>query len=110
MAAEGDQSARVLLVEADPRAAEVIDQALRQRWGDRVSLTQVQNGQDAAENLRERGASCVLLSLDSPDPDALDALEQIHEAAPEVAVVVLAERADEDQAVAAIARGAQDYL
>ena len=52
----------------------------------------------------------MLLDLNLPDAEGLDALLRLREAAPELAVLVLTGLADEGRGVEAVAAGAQDYL
>ena len=53
---------------------------------------------DATHELPEHAASCVLLDLSEHD-DRIAAVEQLRTAAPDVPIIALAERADEDEAV-----------
>jgi diguanylate cyclase (GGDEF)-like protein len=106
----GSGPIRVLLVQDDPRAAMVIGEMLRAAWSQGLVIAHAQRLTDAARELIDHGASCVLLSVGSGSADALDPLHHLRSAAPEVPIVVLADRADEDLGLAAVKAGAQDYL
>ena len=101
---------RILLVEDDPRAALLIGEMLRMIWPEGLVLAHTERLGDATQELLERGASCVILDLSIPGADQPGSIEQVRRASPEVPIVVLAERADEEEAVRAIRAGAQDYL
>jgi diguanylate cyclase (GGDEF)-like protein len=105
-----ESRARVLLVEDDPRAATLTVEMLRTSWPDGLVLAHVQRPGDATEELLERGASCVLLALSRDRGRPLAALEQLHTVAPEVAILVLLPEDDDDLALEAVNRGAQDCL
>ncbi len=104
------ESARILLVEADPRAALIIGEMLRTAWPEALVLSHTERLSDATQELLDRGATCVLLDLSLPDTNELSSLEQVRTAAPDVPIVVLADRAEEATALLAIRAGAQDYL
>jgi DNA-binding NarL/FixJ family response regulator len=53
---------------------------------------------------------CVLLDLNLPDANGIDALERIGKAGPAIPIVVLTGLNDEHFGVSAVASGAQDYL
>ncbi|MDA8297355.1 MAG: SpoIIE family protein phosphatase [Actinomycetota bacterium] len=99
---------RVLLVEDDPGDALLTTELL----GEAAHPFAVRSASKLSEALEHLhgGVECVLLDLGLPDATGLDALDQILTAAPGVAVIVLTGRADHDLALAAVARGAQDYL
>ena len=101
--------ARVLLVEHDPRTALLIAEMLRAAWPAGLVLTQTGSLADAAQELIDHGATCVLLGL-TREPAPLDALDQLTAAVPHVPIIVLAERADDDFGVDAVRAGAQDVL
>jgi diguanylate cyclase (GGDEF)-like protein len=101
---------RILLVEDDPRAALLLGEMLRMTWTDGLVLAHTERLADATQELLERGASCVLLDLSIPGADQPGSIEAIRRAAPDVPIVVLAERVDEEEAIRAIRAGAQDYL
>jgi diguanylate cyclase (GGDEF)-like protein len=103
-------TARILLVEDDPRAALLIGEMLRATWVQGLVLAHTELLKDATQELCDRGANCVLLDLSLPGVDEIGSIEQIRSAAPEIPIVVLTERADEAQALLAIRAGAQDYL
>jgi PAS domain S-box-containing protein len=60
--------------------------------------------------LEAGGIDVVLLDLWLPDSNGLDTFAAVHAHSPGVPVVVLSGRADETLALAAVQRGAQDYL
>jgi diguanylate cyclase (GGDEF)-like protein len=101
---------RVLLVEDDPREATLIREMLRSMWAEGLVFSHVERLADATRELLDHGASCVLLDLSLPDADGLVALEHIHTSAPDAPIVVLAGDGDEELAVRAVQRGAQDCL
>jgi PAS domain S-box-containing protein len=55
-------------------------------------------------------ADVVLLDLVLSDAKGLEAFDRIHESVPQMPVIVLSERDDEDLALRAVQRGAADYL
>jgi serine phosphatase RsbU (regulator of sigma subunit) len=103
-----DEAISVLLVEDDPGDA-LLTRELLDGSGFMFSVRPAKRLADAMSYLRS-GVDCVLLDLGLPDAGGLDALDGILNAAPGTAVIVLTGRADRDLALAAVARGAQDYL
>jgi DNA-binding NarL/FixJ family response regulator len=99
----------VVLIEDDPGDTVLFEVAL----GDADPLLHVfsRPDLDGIEPLVERhGAACVVLDLGLPGFVGFEALERLVSLQPEVAVVVLTGWGDEDAGIAAVARGAQDYL
>jgi diguanylate cyclase (GGDEF)-like protein len=101
--------ARVLLVEEDPRSAMKIVEMLRAVWSQGLLITHAQHVADASQELLERGATCVLLSLPRERSEPLHALAQLSASAPSTPIIVLSEYGDE-LGVEAVRLGAQDYL
>jgi serine phosphatase RsbU (regulator of sigma subunit) len=99
---------RVLLVEDDDGDALIVEEELE--------LSGARVGVDRARTLAHASAAdlarfdCVLLDLNLPDAEGLQALRELRTLAPRVAVVVLTGLDDERRGVEAVAAGAQDYL
>lgn len=62
------------------------------------------------ELLKNGGIDVVLLDLELPDGQGLSTFEKVHAAAAGVPVIVLTGHDDDDLAVEAVQKGAQDYL
>ena len=99
---------RVLLVEDDDGDALIVEEEL-ELSGAEVDLERRRTLAEAI-GTGLMGFDCVLLDLNLPDAEGLDALLRLREAAPELAVLVLTGLADEERGVEAVAAGAQDYL
>lgn len=65
---------------------------------------------DALERIGQGGIDVVLLDLSLPDSEGIDACIAVHEQSSAVPTVVLTGLDDEDLAIEAVKRGAQDYL
>jgi diguanylate cyclase (GGDEF)-like protein len=100
--------ARVLLVEDDARSAMELGEMLRAVFSRGLVVTHTSDVADAAQELADHGATCVL--LDVRQTAALDALAQLSAAAPTTPIIVLAGADDEQSGVAAVRAGAQDFL
>ena len=101
---------RILLIEGDPHTALLIGEMLRATWPEGLALAHAQGLGDATQELLDHGATCVLLDLSLLGSDQLGLIEHVRTAAPDVPILVLAERADEEMELGAIRAGAQDYL
>jgi len=101
-------SVSVLLVEDDPGDA-LLTRELLDGSGFAFDVQVARLLSDALVALAD-GVDCVLLDLELPDARGLEALDEILAGAGKAAVIVLTGRADRDLALAAVARGAQDYL
>lgn len=103
------KAARVLLVQEDPRAALMLGDMLRAVWTRGLVVSHTQHVVDAAQELADHGATCVL--LDVPAEQApLSALEELAAASPSTPIIVLSEEADDEFGIAAVKAGAQDHL
>jgi diguanylate cyclase (GGDEF)-like protein len=101
---------RVLLIEDDPRAADVIGEMLHAGWPTGLVLAQADQLADATRELLERGACSVVLDLSVAGLDGMNALDQVRTAAPDAPLIVLADEPDDRRALAALRGGAQDFL
>jgi diguanylate cyclase (GGDEF)-like protein len=100
----------VLLVEDDPRAAMLIGEMLRAAWTEGLVVAHAQRLSDAGRELREHGATCVLLDIAGKGDAPLTPLEQLRSAAPDVPIIVLSLDGSEELGIAAVTAGAQDFL
>ncbi len=101
---------RVLLVEDSPGDARLLREAVRTAPGVQVELVWANTLQGGLQHLDTENIDLVLLDLGLPDSHGLDTFLAVRDAAPQTAVVVLSGMADEDLALQAVHRGAQDYL
>ncbi len=106
----GATPTRVLLAQQDPRTAMLIGEMLRAVWTRGLIITHAGHVPEAAQELRDHGATCVLLEVSGEGPDPLAALEQLATACPDVPIIVLSERAGEEFGLTAVKAGAQDFL
>ncbi|HEU5002047.1 MAG TPA: diguanylate cyclase [Actinomycetota bacterium] len=98
---------RVLLVEDSDEHAALVAASLQQVS---FELCRVNDLRAARSALAGERFVCILLDLSLPDGEGLESLTQVLALAPGIPVVVLTSRDDEALAVAAVQRGAQDYV
>jgi signal transduction histidine kinase len=101
---------RVLLVEDDEDDAFLLQRALNKAAPGQFNMERVGTLEAARRALVTNSFHVVLSDLSLPDSRGFDTFERIHEADPEVAVVVLTGNDDERLVVRALNEGAQDYL
>jgi len=101
---------RVLLVEDNPADVLFLREALEQDALAVYDLTVVESLAEALDSLKKQKFEAILLDLGLPDSQGLPTFLQLHQAAPELPVVVLSALDDEDVARQALQMGAQDYL
>jgi PAS domain S-box-containing protein len=100
----------VLLVEDSPVDALLVGEALAADPLDRFVVAAVATLAEGLALLAARTFDVVLLDLGLPDSLGLATFEAVHAAAPDVPVVVFSGNLDAREAVAAVQRGAQDYV
>jgi len=100
----------ILLAEDSATAARALVSALDDEGGTRFRLTHADSLDQALARLAESDFDLVLLDLGLSDSWGLETLEALLARRPEVPVVVLTGSDDEELAVRAVQRGAQDYL
>jgi diguanylate cyclase (GGDEF)-like protein len=100
----------IVLVAGDARAAGWIGEMLAATWHRQLRLVPVEHPSEAARELADQPSAWVLLDLASFYADRIGLITQIRTAAPQVPIVVVVDHEDEDEGVAAIRAGAQDYL
>lgn len=103
------QTLSLLLVE-DDRADAVLVQELIAEAVDDISMVWAQSMAHAERALESTRPDCVLLDLNLPDANGMDALDRIAKNDVTVPIVVLTGLNDEYFGASAVAAGAQDYL
>ncbi len=101
----------LLLVEDDPSDCHFLKQALSdcsEIMNFDVETTQ--NLSETLESLNSRDFDIILLDMELPDSSGIDTVEKIHSKSPHTPVLVITEPLDEETAVEAIKKGADDYL
>lgn len=108
-------SIRVLLIEDDPHDTRFIEKLLEESpssptTGQRYEILSVSRLEAALERLSDERFDVILLDLNLPDSSGLSSLETVMSTAVDVPVVVITGIDDEETAVRALEKGAQDYL
>jgi PAS domain S-box-containing protein len=105
--AEPARKARILIVDDEPRMC----QSLRELLADQgCQLETAGSGREALRRLAEGGYELVLLDLVLPDVSGQDVLSFIREHHPELLTIVISGVTSIDAAVAALQRGAYDFI
>jgi len=99
---------RVLVVEDDPSILEVISFALRIGWPD-ATVTRTHLGAEGIEMVETERPDIVLLALELPDMDGLDALSEIRSFS-DVPLIIVSVRGGEMDRVRGLDLGADDYM
>jgi DNA-binding NtrC family response regulator len=100
----------VLLIEDDDDDALLIQKALAGAMKVPYVLRHVDGLSRGMECLAGGGIDVVLLDLGLPDGRGLSTFSVLHKQSPDVPVIVLTGHDDEELAIEAVQKGAQDYL
>jgi diguanylate cyclase (GGDEF)-like protein len=100
----------IVIVGADPHTAGWIGDMLIATWHCELRFVPVQLAADAAREVLDHPDAWVLLDLASFYADRIGLIAQVRTVAPGVPIVVVAERDDEPEGLAAIQAGAMEYL
>ncbi len=99
----------VLLVEDDRADALLVEELIADSAVD-ITFAWAQSISDAEQQLARDRPDCVLLDLNLPDANGIDAVQRIGKREPSIPIVVLTGLNDEHFGISAVASGAQDYL
>lgn len=99
----------VLLVEDDRADALLVEELIADAAVD-VDFAWAPSISDAERALVANRPDCVLLDLNLPDADGIDALQRVSRCGPSIPIIVLTGLNDEHFGISAVASGAQDYL
>jgi DNA-binding NtrC family response regulator len=100
----------ILVVEDNPADIDLMREALPETGLVQFQIESVPRLSDAIARLAAGGIDIALTDLGLPDSQGLATFRKLHEAAPNMAIIVLTGNDDQELAVAAVREGAQDYL
>lgn len=101
---------KVLQIEDNAADARLVKELLNETAQGAVELTVAERLSLGLEILRSTPYDLVLLDLGLPDSHGMETFDRLHAEFPEIAIVVLSGLEDEETAINAMNRGAQDYL
>ncbi len=102
----GASTARILIIDDEPQIRKFIDISLRSQG---YATLLAGTGQEGLTLLATKGADLVVLDLGLPDKEGKDVLEELRQWS-RVPVIVLTVRSGEDEKVALLDAGANDYV
>jgi len=101
---------QTLLVEDDPGDADLIREMLLKEKESQFSVEWIERLSVGIERIQQEKFDVVLLDLGLPESQGLETYERLREVATTIPVLVLTVLDDQETAVEAVRRGAQDYL
>jgi diguanylate cyclase (GGDEF)-like protein/PAS domain S-box-containing protein len=103
----------VLLIHDDRAKAKIVQDALLSSLDGFFIIDWVERCSDGLSLLRRRGReriAAILVNLFLPDSEGLETFNRIFKASPNIPILILSSRDQENAAKLAVQRGAQDYL
>src|SRR6185436_2157396 len=101
---------KVLLIEDNPGDARLLREMIAEEPGALFEVECAERLAQGLERLSAGGIGLVLLDLSLPDSMGLDTFAKVYAHSPAVPIIVLTGTDDNNLALAAVKRGAQDYL
>lgn len=105
-----ENKVRVLIIEDSKSDADLIQGMLKDAGKVEFSVEVYDTLAAGLERLVRGGIDVILLDLTLPDSIGLDTFGRVHAHAPLVPIIVTTSSTDENQAITAFQKGAQDYL
>jgi two-component system KDP operon response regulator KdpE len=102
-----EKTIRVLVVDDEPDLRRVIRGSLSVQG---FSVDEARSGEDALIAVRERPPDVVLLDINMPGIGGIDTCRRIRTLTPRVGIVMITVRDSEEDTVAALEAGADDYI
>jgi two-component system KDP operon response regulator KdpE len=104
-------------MEAQPVKVLVVDDEAAMRRGIGVALlakgyaiTEARSGEEAVASVRERRPDLILLDINMPGMNGIDACRRIRSEAPQSGILMITVRDSEEDTVQALEAGADDYI
>ncbi len=105
-----EQAFSVLVVDDEPDARSILRRELEKVPGVTLKVSVAGDGDEALNILKDGAFDLVFLDYHLPPTDGLDILEKIRQLHPKTAVVMTTVSGNEQVAVAAMKKGAMDYI
>jgi len=105
-----DKPIKVLLIEDNPGDARLIQEILNESRNNMFDLECFDKLSTGLESIAGEHIDIILSDLSLPDSQGLDTIVRVHSQASDVPIIVLTSLNDEDLAIMALQKGAQDYL
>ena len=105
-----DVPGRILLIEDNIGDARLIEEMLSEAGGKLFHLVRVDRLSAGLERLAAGDIAAVLLDLGLPDSQGYETFDRVQRQAPQVPIILLTGRDDEELAIRAVRQGGQDYL
>lgn len=105
---EQEERLRILIIEDDLEVAESISLCFQMRWPE-VGLSVASEGVEGVEMLKSGPSDLIILDLNLPDIDGLEALKQVRSFS-KVPIIIVTVRGDEQDQVMGLELGADDYI
>ena len=106
----GKSSPRILVIEDDTQDIALIRHYLRRTPRFTANLKVVKTISEGLERLQENNIDVVLLDLNLPDGQGLEAFREVYAQCRQIPIVILSGLDDEKIALESLHEGAQDYL
>jgi signal transduction histidine kinase len=103
-------SLKILLIEDSLPEARLLQEILKENKSRQFSLVHVKRLREALDRLHQDYFDVILLDLTLPDSQGLESLAPLIDRAPSIPIVVLTNMNDDELAIEAVRRGAQDFL
>ena len=101
---------KVLLIEDNPADALLVKKFFSRIETDRFDLVQAELLREGLDHLKNTNFDVILLDLSLPDSWGLDSLREIQQITAQIPIIVLTGMQEQDNALASLREGAQDYL
>lgn len=101
---------KILLIEDNSADARLIEELLKEARETEFELNQTKRLKKGLTLLEEREYDIILLDLSLPDSNGSATIKTTLKTSPKIPIIVLTGRNDEEFAVEAVKKGAQDYL
>jgi diguanylate cyclase (GGDEF)-like protein len=105
-----DKSINVLLIEDSPAHVVIIREMLKAKKDIEFNIVHVKDLSEGLNYLTSGDTDIVLLDLGLPDSTGIETFDKIHAQDRDIPIVVITANADDELAIEAVQKGAQDYL